>query len=98
MTAVGPLLKVPAHQATQQLCVGLLLELERATTPPPPYDRAGCRAALYRLLRALVADPHPAWPAPLQFAVRLFAHGARDADTAVSWGWRCAELLTNYVL
>ncbi|KAF0295956.1 Proline-, glutamic acid- and leucine-rich protein 1 [Amphibalanus amphitrite] len=84
-TALGPLLTVSAHRAAQQLCVGLLLEVQRATgAPPQPYDRPACRAGLYRLLRALVADPHPAWPAPVQFAVGLFAHGARDEDSTSS--------------
>ena len=88
VSALGPLLSVSAHRAAQQLCVGLLLELQRssAAPPPPPYDRPACRAALYRLLRALVADPHPAWPAPVQLAVGLFAHGARDEHSTVSAG------------
>ncbi|XP_043228411.1 proline-, glutamic acid- and leucine-rich protein 1-like [Amphibalanus amphitrite] len=98
-TALGPLLTVSAHRAAQQLCVGLLLEVQRATgAPPQPYDRPACRAGLYRLLRALVADPHPAWPAPVQFAVGLFAHGARDEDSTVSMLCQDSQALCSRIV
>lgn len=48
-----------------------------------PYNTAGCRAGLYRVLEKLILCPSALWPSPLNYATAIFNSGLNDPNLEV---------------
>lgn len=80
-------IKPTTHRLLQEKTVGLLFDIQRASSAsdlPFPYAETSCRLELYRLLHTLVIEPHATWPPPTQFAVHMLSAGRSDPNLKVS--------------
>lgn len=76
--ASGIFLKKSVHKNVQSILVGLCTEmqLERGiSTALGSFQSPAARAALYSALLEVVTGTHPKWPAPVQFAIKIFQQG-----------------------
>lgn len=49
-----------------------------------PYSVNLCRLELYAVLSCLTLNPHPHYPPPTQYALRIFSQGMNDKDPQIS--------------
>ncbi|XP_046393478.1 proline-, glutamic acid- and leucine-rich protein 1-like [Ischnura elegans] len=111
--SVGPFLKPNQHKILQEKVVSVLVDIQRnsnnlggkvsggrCTDLILPYQsNARCRLFLYKLLLALVLEPHShKWPPPLGIAAQLFANGFNDPNLEVSTFCLTSERMVERIL
>ncbi|XP_002732108.1 proline-, glutamic acid- and leucine-rich protein 1-like [Saccoglossus kowalevskii] len=95
----GTSLKPTLHRDIHTAIVPLLLDIQQNMHKLPiPYSCAKCRQQLYRVILSCMLSPHPRWPPPLHYAIRVFSCGLQDPNIEVSSFCREAQLVCNSII
>ena len=71
----GVFIRKSLHKNVSCILIGLCTEVQSETKPTGVFGQPGVRFALYNALLEVLISSHPKWPAPVQFAIKIFQKG-----------------------
>ena len=80
----GVFLRKSLHKNVQCILIGLCTEVQAEKgikTSFLNFKASGARSALYNTLLEVVLGSHPKWPAPTQYALKIFEQGETFSKT-----------------
>ena len=71
----GVFIRKSLHKNVSCILIGLCSEVQSEAKPSGVFSQSKVRFALYNALLEVLVSSHPKWPAPVQFAIKIFQKG-----------------------